>query len=135
MDVDQAKNSSRSFHLAFQRALEPHQTAPGQFEALMVPGVVCAAFAVELGIKAIALTDGAQPGKHHKLNELFGALDAAEQSAIKTSVGLSDSDFQNELTAAAGAFVQWRYIYEATGTVSANIEFLQRFSNAIQSRL
>ena len=134
MNVNQAKNSSRSFHLAFQRALEPRQTAPGQFEALMVPSVVCAAFAVELGIKAIALTKGAQP-RGHNLNELFGALDAAEQSAIKTSVGLSDSDFQNELTAAAGAFVEWRYIYEATGTVSANIEFLQRFSNAIQSRL
>lgn len=51
MNVNQAKNASRSFHLAFQRALEPRQAGPGQVEILMVPGVVCAAFAIELGVK------------------------------------------------------------------------------------
>jgi HEPN domain-containing protein len=100
----------------------------------MVPGVVCAAFAIELGIKAIALAKGAQP-KGHKLDALFGSLDLAEQSALKTAVGLSDLDFQKEIKAAADAFVEWRYIYEATGTVSANLEFLQRLSTAVQNRL
>ena len=134
MNVNQAKNSSRSFHLAFQRALEQRQTGPGQVEVLMVPAVVCAAFAIELGVKAIALAKGAQP-RGHELDKLFGTLDAAEQNGIKALVGLSDTDFQKELKAAAGAFVEWRYIYEATGTVSANLAFLQSLSSAVQSRL
>jgi hypothetical protein len=100
----------------------------------MVPGVVCVAFAIELGIKAIALAEGAQP-KGHELDKLFGTLSAPEQNAIKESLGLPDPDFQKELKAAAGAFVEWRYIYEATETVSANLAFLQSFSTAVQSRL
>lgn len=134
MNVDQAKNSSRNFHLACQRALELRQTGQGQIESLVVPGVVCAAFAIELGIKAIALGEGTQP-RGHGLDELFGILSVPEQNAIKDSIGLPDPDFQKELKVAAGAFVEWRYIYEATETVSANLQFLQKFSSAVQSRL
>ncbi|WP_129139611.1 hypothetical protein [Modicisalibacter coralii] len=134
MNVTQAKNSSRSFHLACQRTLEQRQTSHGQVEILMVPGVVCAAFSIELGIKAIALGEGTQP-TGHKLDKLFGTLSAPEQDAIKESIGLPNTDFQKELEAAAGAFEEWRYIYEGTETVSANLQFLQRFSSAVQSRL
>ena len=134
MNVDQAKNSSKSFHKAFHRAMEPRPTGPNQFEMLAVPGVVCAAFAIELGLKALVLQKGVQ-AKGHDLEKLFSKLEPAQQTALIKAVGIAESDFNKELKATANAFIDWRYIYEAPGSVSANLDFLRRLSEAIQNHL
>lgn len=134
MNVERAKNSSRSFHKAFQRAMESRSTGTTQVEMLAVPGIVCAAFAIELGFKALLLQKGAE-ARGHKLDKLFGKLESAEQAELIKVVGITDSDFSKELKAAANAFVDWRYVYEATGSVSANVDFLQRLSEAVQRQL
>ena len=134
MNISHAKHSSRSFHLASQRALEQRQIAPEQIEVLMVPGLVCEAFAVELGIKALALAKG-KSLKGHNLERLFDALDDVEQTAIEAFVGISGSEFREQLQLLAFAFQDWRYIYEKQEEVSINFYFLQQLSNAVQLQL
>jgi hypothetical protein len=93
MNISQAKHSSHSFHLASQRALEQRKIAPDQIEVLLIPGLVCEAFAIELGIKALAMAKG-KPLKGHDLEKLFDALDGVEQTAIEDFVGISGSEFR-----------------------------------------
>ncbi len=134
MNISHAKHSSRSFHLASQRALEQRQIAPEQIEVLMVPGLVCEAFAVELGIKALVLAKG-KSLKCHDLEKLFDALDDAEQTAIEAFVGISGSEFREQLQLVAFAFQDWRYIYEKQEEVSINFDFLQQLSYAVQLQM
>ena len=103
MNISQAKHSSRSFHLASQRALEQRKITPDQIEVLLIPGLVCESFAIELGIKALALAKG-KPLKGQDLEKLFDALDGVEQTAIEDFVGISGAEFRKQLQAVASAF-------------------------------
>ncbi|WP_141215638.1 HEPN domain-containing protein [Hahella sp. CCB-MM4] len=134
MNIQQAKNSSRSFHLAFLRAMEPRSASQDKIEMLVVPGIVCAAFSIELGVKAL-LMEGKKEARGHELYELFSRLAPAEQAELIEMVGATNDDFVRELKSVANAFVKWRYVYEAGESVSANLDFLRQLSEAVQCQL
>lgn len=130
MNLDQARNSSKSFYLAFQRNMEQRPVSPGQVQLLVVPAVVCAAFSIELGLKALILQAG-KPASGHKLAELFGKLDFPLQKTLVDGVGLDKAQFNVLLQAASNIFVEWRYLYEKD-SANANIEFLSKLAGAVQ---
>lgn len=133
VNLKQSMNSSRSFYLAFQRCMEQRPLPNGQVQLVVVPAVVCAAFSIELGFKAIALRSGGSVSGH-KLNELFKALEPSSQQAIIAAVGFEREKFDSSLEAVSSAFVEWRYIHERE---SANIdmEFLLKLSKATQDAI
>jgi hypothetical protein len=136
MNVDQAKNSSRSFHLASGRCKEQRPLGPGQVEFLAVPAIVCEAFAVELGLKTLIMRkSGSTKVKGHNLAELFGKLFTSEQMALIDTVGLPETDFRKELVAVSTAFEDWRYVFEASTQKSVNVQFLGALSTAVQAML
>ena len=94
-----------------------------------VSGIVCLAFSVELAIKSL-LMSAAQPAHGHRLDALFYELPQADQQAIMAEIGMEPQVLQEQLTVAANAFVEWRYIYESPGRHSINAAFLVAFSMA-----
>ncbi|MDP3110861.1 MAG: hypothetical protein Q8M71_02010 [Thermodesulfovibrionales bacterium] len=130
MNIEQAHNLSRSFLFAFQRCMEARQLPTGQFQLPVVPAVVCAALSVEIGFKAIILSEG-NAASGHRIAELFKKISASMQDFIIKEVGLDRLAFTSSLDLVSNAFVEWRYIYEKDG---ANIDsdFLTKLANATQ---
>src|SRR5437764_1354141 len=64
MNLDQAENLARSFGIAFRRCEEQRTIGNGQFEMPIAPAIVCAAFSIELGLKALILRCGGSPWGH-----------------------------------------------------------------------
>ena len=136
MNVDQAKNSSRSFHLASGRCIEQRPIGPGQVEFLAVPAIVCEAFAVELGLKTLIMRKGgSKKVKGHNLAELFGKLFTSEQMALINAVGLPETNFREELVSVSTVFEDWRYVFEASTQKTVNTQFLKTLSTAVQEML
>jgi hypothetical protein len=122
-------NSARAFQLASQRCFEQRQISSTQIEGLPVPAIVCTAFSVELGMKALLLSQG-DKAWGHDLFELFNGLTQGAQDSIVVQVGLPRSEFDAKLRKIAKAFEQWRYVYEATKDVQIDAAFLSKFAVA-----
>jgi hypothetical protein len=133
MNINQALNSSRSFYMAFRRCMEQRPTAPDKFELPLVPGVVCAAFSIELGFKTMLLKEQ-KAIKGHNLEKIFARLGSSKQSALIAKTELTETQFKKELERIANAFEQWRYVYEHK-SVYLNLEFLDRLASAVQNIL
>lgn len=132
MHIDQAKNSSKAFYIAYSRCSE-QRPVPGGIEAPIVPAVVNGVFSVELGIKTLILLAGEKPSGHN-LSKLFGTLDQATQAALIQATGMASARFHSDLATIAKAFVEWRYIYEKPST-SISMEFLGKLAEAVQGVL
>lgn len=92
--------------------------ASGQVQMLLVPAVVCKAFAIELYFKGIiTLENGTATG--HSLSTLFSRLAAQSQLTLRTQLSLSEVEFNQKLKDISDAFVEWRYIFESQ---SANLD-------------
>lgn len=65
MDATWPKKTADSFWLAAARNLEQRRLNPTQFQMLLIPGVVCLAFSIELGLKAILLRTSGPPRTHN----------------------------------------------------------------------
>ncbi len=76
----------------------------------MTPGVVCAAFSVELYLKLIYLLATGSPQRGHKLKELFAALPAKEQQRVTMKYG--NPEIAAHVAQMSDAFVTWRYEHE-----------------------
>lgn len=133
MNLEQAQNSSKAFYLAFQRCIEQRQLPNGQVQFLVVPGVVCVAFSIELGFKALVLRAGGSVSGH-KLKELFNALEPSTQQIIFEAVDIERQKFESSLEAASNAFVEWRYIYEQE-SANVDMEFLSKLAKATQDAI
>ena len=97
----------------------------------LIPGVVCLAFSVELGLKAVILA--AQPSATgHKLEALFGLLTPEDQASVIQHSGYERQRFELELEAVSNAFVEWRYIHEKPGLQSISVQFLLLIRSAIE---
>ena len=129
----QAQNSSKAFYLAYQRCMEQRPLPNGQIQFLVVPAIVCAAFSIELGFKALALRSGGSVSGHN-LKELFSALETPTQQQIVSTVGVAEGEFNSSLAEASNAFVEWRYIHERE-SANVNNEFLSKLSKATQDAL
>jgi len=131
MNIRQVKSSSAAFYIASNRCLEERRIGPESLEIILVPGIVCAVFSIELGLKAIILGAGGKPSGH-KLSQLFAKLGPWVQNEIIRAVGLEQQAFLAELAAISDAFVQWRYVYEHT-EVTMSMGFLDKLAVATQA--
>jgi hypothetical protein len=116
-DARKIVNAGDAFLIAAERALEKRWMGPRTFQAAVMPGVVCLAFASELFFKAI-LTIESHAENDHDLFLLFGALKPSSQSFIRERLSISEADLDEKLAAVAHAFEQWRYIYEYQATAA-----------------
>ena len=99
-----------------------------------MPAVVCVAFSIEIGFKALILKSGNTPPSDHKLKSLFRLLELATQQAIRAKAGLDEAVFDSSLSAANKAFVEWRYVYEGAAA-QADLQFLSNLAKATQDIL
>ncbi|MBL0085198.1 MAG: hypothetical protein IPP44_00550 [Ideonella sp.] len=98
----------------------------------VVPGIVCLAFAAELGLKSLLLAES----KHedgHDLKVLFKKLNHATQVAVIERSEVEAESFEANLKAVANTFRKWRYIYQSTGVQSVSEDFLLMLNSGIQS--
>jgi HEPN domain-containing protein len=123
------------FLIASHRAFDRPVDAAGKFEdSAPIPGVVCAAFAAELGFKAILLLERRERWTGHKLTQLFAELSvgsrfdvkkAAESRSYLGSDGHRTMEFSEGLDAVSSTFEDWRYFYEK-GDQAVDPTFLQK---------
>lgn len=123
-------STSKNFHRAFELCYGNGLPANNGVSNAIVPAVVCLAFSIELGFKAILVGCG-KPSEGHKFVELFGKLPVEIQVEIQRLVVGEDADFENNLTLVSNAFVEWRYIFEETGYHSINVDFLSKLHDAV----
>ena len=126
-----ARDQARAFFLAAQRCNEFRPLPPGDLQFLQVPTLVCYAFSVEVGLKALALFEGGEAARGHDLKDLFGALSPGRQERIVRNTG-HPTFFDSDLDVVRDAFDVWRYIHEKGHGVNTNLGFLQRLAAAVQ---
>jgi hypothetical protein len=130
MSANRAKQTANAFWLAAARNMEQRRLNTTQFQMLLVPGVVCSAFSIELSIKAMLLPNGSPP-KTHNLAKLFALLPQEIQDQIVASCGKTRDGFDQSLAAIANVFDEWRYIYESENVTLDNA-FLNSLADAVK---
>ena len=130
MDATWPKKSADAFWLAAARNLEQRRINPTQYQALLIPGVVCLAFSIELGLKAMLLSSG-KPPKTHNLFKLFQLLPQPIQGEVVAACGAPREAFDASLGTAANTFEEWRYIYEMENP-NVDLAFMSALADAIR---
>jgi hypothetical protein len=139
MNAERTNNTAKAFLIASKRADEMRVIDGNKFERVIVPATVCAAFSVEIGMKAIILAEGKKAYGHH-LDSLFAELSPESQSQITSAITLSDYQkregvtptFGDAITKIRGAFVDWRYIHEKEDWTEVDYSFLMQLAQAVQ---
>lgn len=122
-------NTANSFMLAAARSYERRPLNDQQVQMLIIPAIVCQAFAVELYLKAILVLEEKE-SRGHDLTQLFSILSEHSQREIRRLV--ADAAFDRNLVEASNAFTEWRYIFESDGA-NATPQFLEAIAGAAQS--
>lgn len=97
----------------------------------LVPSIVCLAFSIELGLKAIILATKSSV-KSHKLVELFNLLSDEDQNVVIRNAVYDNQRFDEQLSEVSNAFVEWRYIHEQTGLHGTSLQFLLLLHGAVE---
>ncbi|MYM71239.1 hypothetical protein GTP56_03395 [Duganella sp. FT134W] len=134
-------NTSKQFFLAAKRADEQRIIGGTQFEWLPVPAIVCAAFSIELALKAIIMVETGKSPRVHLLDDLYAELSLPSQKKVAAAVTVptypkvpgSTETFDTALTKIRNAFVDWRYIHEKTDWTSIDRTFLMEVADAVQA--
>ncbi len=121
---------AKSFLLASERCQEQRIKEDGKIEMLMIPSIVCLAFATELYIKAILENEG-NPRKGHEIKTLISSLSKGKYEKIIQNIGLSESDFDKKIDEINKAFIDWRYLYEK-GAMTIDLSFLKSILNEVK---
>ena len=132
--ADQIAQVARVFVIGAKRCEEQRQLPNGKIEAPLPVAVVCLAFSVELFLKAILTMQSNHYGKEHNLKILFDKIDRAERDRVIGNTGMKSDVFLPKLEKAAGAFVDWRYLYEQ-GPMCLDYDFLSRLQVALEGLL
>ena len=127
-DAQKIINTANSFLIAADRSKEQRPLPNGQFQMLMVPSVVCTAFAVELYFKAIITLESAS-AKGHGLFDLYSLLSPNSQVALAKHLSIAAPTFTQKLKEISGAFVEWRYIFEQQAA-NLDLAFLNDLARA-----
>jgi hypothetical protein len=136
-----ARAQARKFLVAATRCMEPVTLPNGMIQQLWVPALVCCAFSVEIGIKALALHDLGGSLRGHNLGALFRELPTARQTEIADATSAyypgSREHFDADLALVADVFEEFRYVHEQAPSIGGNTDlgFLQRIAAAIDSVL
>ena len=121
---------SKDFYLGFELCYGNGLPANNGVKGAIIPGIVCLAFSIELGLKAILVGCG-KPSNGHKLIELFDKLPSEDKTEIERLTVGEDGEFSSKLSNVSNAFIEWRYIYEAPGYHSIDVEFMVKFHAAV----
>ena len=121
---------SKDFHRGFELCYGNGLPASNGVSNAIVPAVVCLAFSVELGFKAI-LVGLNKPSEGHKFVELFNKLPCDIKTEIQLVVVGGESEFSSRLESVSNAFVKWRYIFEENGYYSIDLDFLVKLHSAV----
>lgn len=113
--------------------MEQRSLPDGGIQFLVIPAVVCAAFSVELGFKALVIRAGGSVSGHN-LKQLFSVLVAPIQQQIISAIGISEREFNSSLAEISNSFIEWRYIHEQA-SANVNGEFLSKLAKATQDAL
>jgi len=133
-----ARDQAREFLLAARRCNEFRPPPSGHQQFLFVPSLICYAFSVELGLKALALFEGKAPRWGHDLKDLLSDLSPGVQARIVAETrtqGERPTFFDQQLEIVRDVFDVWRYIYEKGHTVDTDLGFLQRLAAALEKVL
>lgn len=103
-------NQAIGFFNAATRCFANVAITPRINNSPMTPGVVCAAFSVELYLKLLHLLAVGTPQRGHKLSELFTALPQTAQQQIAEKYG--NPEIAADIVQMSDAFVTWRYEHE-----------------------
>ena len=119
-----------SFHEAALRAATEHRDATGAPVTALCPMIVCYAFAAELYLKSLI----PRPIKNHRLSLLFRKLDMLSRNNIAAAyirrTGRDQRALEDDLKAMAGAFMDWRYVFEGEGQ-QLRVNLLVAFTKAV----
>lgn len=121
-----SKDFYRGFELCYGNGLPANNGVKGA----IIPGIVCLAFSIELGLKAILVGCG-KLSDGHKLKELYDKLPGEDKTKIERLTVDADGEFSAKLSYISNAFVEWRYIYEAPGYHSIDVGFMVRLHAAV----
>lgn len=110
----------------------------------IIPVAVLKAFSAELGLKAILIMEGKEPGNIHNLKKLYEMQNSETKINIRNTALINFNekfpnlsiDFDKELYLIANNFVDLRYFYEKidfpTGNLT-NYGFLASFSFSVSA--
>ena len=132
--AEAARAQSLVFYLAAQRCNEFRPLPSGLLQYLEVPTLVCCAFSIELGLKALSLFEHGKAERGHDLKELLRVLTPGLQAQIVADTGCANT-FESDLDMVREAFEVWRYIHEKGHAVDTDLGFLQRMADAVQKAL
>lgn len=129
-------NNAVGFSIAAKRCLESRTTPSGKIEMLVVPAVVCSAFALELYLKLLIKIETGNCAKGHELEKLFNQLTDKTRTEIERSFFSNEKCEKSQLNSAlvefSRAFCDWRYIHEQ-GTLSVRIDILNYLIESAQT--
>lgn len=121
---------SKEFHRGFELCYGNGLTANNDVRNAIVSGIVCLAFSIELGFKAILVgRDSSSDG--HNYTQLFAKLPDEIKTEIERLTVGDDSSFENQLETVSNAFIERRYIFEKPGNHKIDIEFLIKLHAAV----
>ncbi|WKB56015.1 hypothetical protein [Eleftheria terrae] len=128
---------SEQFRHTASRALDARLAFRGDVPA-GIPAVVCAAFAVELAFKGILLLERNEQWVGHDLDALFRVLSAETQQSVEAAVKVPGypripgrtMQFSEALRNIKTLFEDWRYAYEASDDMAADVTFVQQVAAA-----
>ncbi|ACF12235.1 hypothetical protein Cpar_1843 [Chlorobaculum parvum NCIB 8327] len=113
-------SSARQFLAAAEFCLNNGEIIEGK-PMLLVPGVVCAAFACELCLKWLIYNETEEEVKGHRLTELYGLLSQDMQNHISAF----QSAFSDFLQRNDDVFIKARYHHESELFAFRETEILQ----------
>lgn len=123
-------NVAKSFILAAERCELTKKISETQLEMLLVPAITNRAFAIELYLKAILLSENKEE-EGHRLDKLYKKLTADNKKRIVDTLGVEESKFERDIGSISNTFMKWRYIHEVQ-EASLNLDFLKNLSYAVK---
>lgn len=131
MDINLAKLTASAFLEANRLCMNSHAEIGSTGKHMLIPAVVCAAFAAEVGMKAAIATQGRNQ-KGHNLCKLFQGLSTPSQARVIQLMDMNCEGFELKLQSCWESFSIWRYIYEDDKGGSVSLSFLSLFALAIE---
>ncbi|WP_440030389.1 hypothetical protein [Chromobacterium amazonense] len=130
--------SSKQFLVAATRA-ERMEVVDVSFEHSTIPAIACYAFAIELGLKAIYITEKKRKIRGHELDCLFCKLSSRSKEVIESAVTIPAyprystlRTFMDFLEDHSKAFENWRYACESENDLAADSTFLHALAKQVQ---
>lgn len=126
-----------AFFEAGSRCNADIQVTPNITRSLVVPAVVCYAFALELYVKLLLRICEKDPRKHHRVLDHYGELPADVKVRLikfyNDMFSRSEKDFENHLTEISNAFEDWRYTFERIGPKSISPTLIRDIGKTIHN--